>query len=312
MTLSFAFFGTPAFALPVLDALQRAGRVPHAVICQPDRPQGRGLSLQAPPVKAWALERGLPLFQPEKVKDPAFLQALGEIKPEIALVVAFGQLLPKVLLDLPRLGFINVHPSLLPRYRGAAPMQWTLINGDDRSGVTILKVTPRLDDGDMLLQRAVPIGPEETVEELHDRLAALGGELAVEAFGLIERGAPQATPQDATRVVWARALEKDDGRLDWNRPARVLHNLIRGVQPWPGASTVLHGKVLKVHRARIEPSPAPQAQPGKVVAAQGDDLLVAAGEGTLRLVEVQLEGKKRLDARAFLLGRQIKVGDILG
>lgn len=312
MGLSYLFFGTPDTCRPVLDELLRAGRPPATVVCQPDRPSGRGCRLAAPAAKQWANDHGIDTLQPERCRDPAFLDQVGAAAPDLGLVFAFGQLLPEQLLSIPRLGFINIHPSLLPRYRGAAPIQWALINGDQTTGVTILQVTPRLDDGDILLQREVGIAPDENAVELGERLARLGGRLAIEALDLLESGQDAWTPQDEQQVIWAPALKKEDGRIDWERPAVAVHDRIRGVQPWPGAHTRLRGKVFKIHRARPGPAGLAGAGPGRVLRAAGDELLVGTADGTLRLLEVQLEGKKRMPARAFLAGRGVEVGDVLG
>ena len=307
MALSYIFFGTPEFCEPVLRSLKQAGRTPLAVVCQPDRPKGRGRKLESPPVKRWAQECSVEVLQPDRCKDTGFLDHVRALKPDLGLVFAFGQLLPRELLDIPARGFINIHPSLLPKYRGAAPIQWTLINGDEETGVTILQVTPKLDDGDMLLQERTPVDPQENAVELGERLARLGADLAVRALDLLETGKAEFTPQDESQVVWAPALTKDDGRLDWTQPTLALHNRIRGVQPWPGASTRLGNKNLKIHRAA--PAEAPPAEAGQVVRAAGEDLLVSTGDGQLRLLEVQLEGKKRMPVKDFLLGRPVRAGD---
>ena len=309
MALSYIFFGTPEFCEPVLRALKQAGRPPLAVVCQPDRPKGRGRKLESPPVKRWAEQYSVEVLQPGKCKDQGFLDLVRALSPDLGLVFAFGQLLPKELLDVPAQGFVNIHPSLLPKYRGAAPIQWTLINGDPETGVTILKVTAKLDAGDLLLQEPVPVDPQENAVELGERLALLGADLAVRALDLLEQGQAEFTPQDEARVVWAPALTKEDGRIDWTGTTRSLHNRIRGVQPWPGASTRLQNKTLKIHRASPGPEETPAAEPGRVVKAEGEELLVRTGDGLLRLLEVQLEGKKRLSVKDFLLGRPVQAGD---
>ena len=307
------FFGTPEFAVPILNALEAAGCMPAAVVCQPDRRSGRGRKFSPPAVKSWAVERGLEVLQPEKQKDPEFLARFEALRPDLGLVAAFGQLITRRALEAPRLGFINVHPSLIPKYRGAAPMQWTLIRGDRQGGVSIIKVTPRLDDGDVLLQQAVDIPEDESLEELHDRLAILGGDLLVQAVEALAQGQMDARPQDAKEVIWAPALTKEDGRLDWSKPALELHNRIRGLQPWPGAWTTTQDRLLKIQRARVEPDSNTQVKKaGRVLTAEGENIVIACGEGCLRLLELQLEGKKRLDARSFLQGRPFQVGDLLG
>jgi len=309
MSLSYIFFGTPEFCEPVLRFLKEAGRPPLAVVCQPDRPRGRGRKLESPAVKRWAEQCSVEVLQPDKCKDAGFLEHMRALKPDLGLVFAFGQLLPKELLDIPTQGFINIHPSLLPKYRGAAPIQWTLINGDEETGATILRVTPKLDDGDMLLQESTKVDPQENAVELGERLAHLGAKLAARALDLLENGQAEFTPQDEARVVWAPALTKEDGRIDWTQTTLSLHNRIRGVQPWPGAATRLQNKTLKIHRASPGPAETKDAGPGQVVAAQGEDLLVRTGDGLLRLLEVQLEGKKRMPVKDFLLGRTVQPGD---
>ncbi|HSA19882.1 MAG TPA: methionyl-tRNA formyltransferase [Myxococcota bacterium] len=307
------FFGTHEFARLTLEHLERAGRAPVAVVCQPDRPSGRGQKLVPPPVKSWAQARGIEVLQPARQKDPAYRERLQALAPEVGLVASFGQLLPRGVLDLPRHGFLNVHPSLVPRFRGAAPIQWTLLSGDSRTGVCILRMTPRLDDGEVLLREVTPLGLEETAQQLHDRLAALGGQLLVRALERLEVGALRGEPQDEGAVVWAPALRKEQGQLDWTRTALELHNQVRGLQPWPGAFTrTPAGALLKVHRAAPLGPQAGQATPGQILEASGDVLVVQCGQGRLGLLEVQLEGKKRLAARAFLTGRPLQAGDRLG
>ncbi len=238
------------------------------------------------------------------------MKSFRELRPDLGLVFAFGQLLPESLLSIPRLGFINIHPSLLPRYRGAAPIQWAIINGDRETGVSIVDVTPRLDDGDIILQQKTIISPDETAIELGERLAELGAELSIAALDLLDKGKLATRPQAESEVLWAPALRKQDGRIDWNRPAGKIHDLVRGVQPWPGAQTSLRGRALKLHRTSLE-SLGCSAGPGEVQQAFGADLLVGTGDGLLRLEELQLDGKKRLSAKAFISGRQIKAGDML-
>jgi methionyl-tRNA formyltransferase len=311
--LSFVFYGTPEFATTVLDQLERAGRLPVAIICQPDRPKGRGRKLIPAPSKVWAEERGIEVLQPRRQKDPTYLERFEAIGADLAVVAAYGQLLSKIVLNIPRLGFINVHPSLVPRYRGAAPIQWTLINGDEHTGTTILKVTPRLDEGDLLSSEQIRVDLNDTAHDLRRRLGALGGRLVTEVMERFALGQTDGQPQDDSQVVLAPALTKADAHIDWAQPALEIHNRIRGVQPWPGAVTSLRGRRFKLHRATLDRAAAPAgSSAGKVFVAAGDRILVHTGQGSLRLLEVQAEGKRRMDARAFLAGRQIEAGEILG
>ncbi len=312
MPLSFIFFGTPHSCLPVLDGLAAVGHIPAAVVCQPDRPKGRGCVTCAPPTKSWAERQGIRILQPRACRDEGFLHQIELIRPDLGLVFAFGQLLPKQLLEIPRLGFINIHPSLLPLYRGAAPVQHALIRGDALTGVSVVRVTPRLDDGDVILQESIRIDPEEDAVGLQGRLVRMGAELVTKCFGLLESGQARAVPQDESRVVWAPALTKEDGWIDWRMPAKEIHNRIRGVQPWPGAGTRLNNKIMKIHRAAVEPSGSTDAEPGWVIEAKGDRLVVHTAEGALRIIELQMEGKRRMDAGSFLVGNKILFGQRLG
>jgi methionyl-tRNA formyltransferase len=301
------FLGTPEFAVPTVEALARAGHELLAVVAKPDRPAGRGQALKAPATKAWAEARGVPVLQPEKVRDGALAAALAALRPDVLVVTAYGRILGKDLLTLAPLGAVNVHASILPRWRGAAPIQWAVASGDAETGVTIMQMDEGLDTGDVLLVRTLAIGPEETAAELSPRLAALGGEAIVEALPLLAAGALVPVRQDASRHTLAPILEKEHGRLDFTRPAAELGARLRGFTPWPGAFTTLDGKVLKVHAARALGAPPPGAlaagaAPGTVGWSDGA-LLVACGGGTALLVtELQPEGKKRMAARDFLNG----------
>lgn len=311
--LSFVFYGTPEFAATVLDQLELAGRMPVAIICQPDRPKGRGRKLIPAASKLWAEDRGIQVLQPSRQKDPAYLERFEAMGADLAVVAAYGQLLSKTVLNIPRMGFINVHPSLVPRYRGAAPIQWTLINGDEHAGTTILKVTPRLDEGDLLSSEKIRVGLDDTADELRRRLGALGGRLVAQVMERFALGQTDGQPQDDSQVVLAPALTKADAHIDWAQPALEIHNRIRGVQPWPGAVTSLRGRRFKLHLATLDRAAAPAGSAaGQVFVAAGDRILVQTGLGALRLLEVQADGKRRMDARAFLAGRQIEAGEMLG
>ncbi len=300
--MRLVFLGTPEFAVPTVEALARAGHQVLAVVAQPDRPAGRGQALQAPATKAWALAHGVPVLQPEKVRDGALAAALAALRPEALVVTAYGRILGRDLLTLAPLGAINVHASILPRWRGAAPIQWAVASGDAETGVTVMQMDEGLDTGDMLLVRTLAIGAEETAEALAPRLAALGGAAIVEALPLLEAGALVPVRQPAGAVTLAPILTRAHGRLDFTRPAAELAWRIRGFTPWPGAFTSLAGKVLKVHRAAPVPGVVDPGAPGTVEVAAGS-LRVACGGGTaLELLEVQPEGRKRMAARDWVNG----------
>jgi len=300
--MRIVFMGTPAFAVPPLDALARAGHDVLAVVAQPDRPAGRGQALRAPATKAWAATRGIPVLQPEKVRDGRLAAELGGLRPDALVVAAYGRILGKDLLTLAPHGALNVHGSLLPKYRGAAPIQWAIASGERETGVTIMQMDEGLDTGDMLLQRALEIGDADTAETLAPRLAALGGEALVEALALLERGALVPVRQDPAQATLARLLEKEDGRIDWSRPAPEIVARLRGFAPWPGAFTTLEGRTVKILDAAAEGAAADGA-PGTARRAPGRGLLVACGGGTSLLVrKLQPEGKPAQDALAFLNG----------
>jgi methionyl-tRNA formyltransferase len=307
--LRIVFFGTPEFAVPSLRALL-AGRDPvMGVVCQPDKPAGRGQQLTVPPVKRAALRAGLPVFQPEKLRVPETLETLASWAPDLIAVAAYGKILPKVVLDLPPLGCINVHASLLPKYRGAAPVQWAILRGEERTGISIMCMNERMDAGDILLQQEVDIGAQETSGELQARLADMGARALVETIARLHAGTlmPQSQREDA--VTLAPMIKKEDGRIDWAQPATHIARAVRAFNPWPSAFTSLGGKQLKIHRAHPE-GPHPAAPAGVVLRAD-KGISVATGEGTLVLDEVQLEGRKRLSAAEFARGA-VKAGMVLG
>ena len=293
------FLGTPAFAVPSLDALARAGHELLAVVAQPDRPAGRGRELREPATKAWARGRGVEVLQPEKVRDGTLAAALAALRPDVLCVAAYGRILGKDLLELAPHGAVNVHGSLLPKYRGAAPIQWAIARGEAETGVSIMQMDEGLDTGDVLLQRVLSIAPEDTAETLAPRLAAHGGEALAEALAGLAAGTLAPVPQDAARATLAPILEREHGRIDWTRPAEEIHDRLRGFTPWPGAWTTLDGKVLKVLAA------APERGDGTPGAARRDarGLVVASGEGTsLAITRLQLEGRGPQDAASFLNG----------
>lgn len=305
--------GTPDFACPSLEML--LGRPDDrvvGVICQPDRPRGRGLHLEPPPVKRLALAHALPVLQPATLRDPQTRAALDAWAPDVVVVAAYGRILPRSVLELPPQGCLNVHASILPRHRGAAPVAWAILCGDTVTGVTIMRMTEELDAGDVLLVRKTPIAPDDTTGSLTTRLAALGADALREALDQLEAGRATPVPQPAYGITYAPKLERDAGRLDWRRSAVELDRRIRAVTPEPGAFTTLGGKLLKIHRAVPLPGEPAGAPPGTVVRVDAHGIVVATGAGALRLAEVQLEGKRRMPAAAFAGGARLAAGQRLG
>ncbi|HET7824088.1 MAG TPA: methionyl-tRNA formyltransferase [Anaeromyxobacter sp.] len=303
------FMGTPPFAVPSLAALSAAGHELLAVVAQPDRPAGRGHALREPATKLWAREHGVPVLQPEKVRDGKLAAELAALRPEVVCVAAYGRILGKDLLELAPHGAVNVHGSLLPRHRGAAPIQWAVANGERETGVSIMQMDEGLDTGDVLLQRALAIAPDDTSETLAPRLAALGGEALVAALALLAKGALVPVRQDPARATLARILTKEDGRVDWARPARELADRLRGFAPWPGAWTTLEGKVVKLLEASAEESRADPAAwvPGSAAAVAGRGLAVSCAFPTTLLVRrLQLEGRAPQAALDFANGLRRK------
>jgi methionyl-tRNA formyltransferase len=287
-----------------LQALLEVADVP-LVITQPDKPQGRGMALQPPPVKAFALQRGIRVEQPTKARDGALLKLLQEHELDFALVVAYGKILPKDVLDAPRLGCLNVHGSLLPRWRGAAPIQWAIVSGDKQTGVCLMQMDVGMDTGPVLARRVIDIGENETGGELFERLSQLSGQLVRDEIPRLSQLQPE--PQPSEGVTHARMIEKSDGQLDFTQPAQAVHDRARGFYPWPGAFSSLDGKRVKIHRTRVLHVQA-RAEPGRVLQADADGIVVACGEGAVRIEELQLDGKKRVSAQAFLAGHPLAVG----
>ncbi|MCP4717189.1 MAG: methionyl-tRNA formyltransferase, partial [Deltaproteobacteria bacterium] len=287
------FMGTPDFAVPALQALIDRDEDVIGVVTQPDRPVGRGQKLRVTPVKELAVARGLQVFQPVRVKPSAFVQQLREMQPDLAVVAAYGQLFSQELLNVPRLGFVNVHSSLLPAYRGAAPINRALINGDAETGITIMQLDAGMDTGDMILQEKTAILPDENAAALHDRLAALGAVALGRALDLLQGEGWQPVAQDDSLATSAPMMKKEDGLVNWKRDARQIINQVRGMTPWPGCFTYLHGKLFKIHRALLLQK-STGGTPGEVVGVSGSGIEVAAGSGMLLLAEVQLEGKKKM------------------
>lgn len=310
--MKIVFCGTPLFAVPTLKSALRAGHEVALVVTQPDRPVGRGQTMAAPAVKEVALAAGLPVVQPEKIKkNDEFRERLEGIAPDAILVVAYGRIIPKWMLELPIYGNLNLHGSLLPKYRGAAPVQWAVANGEPETGVTIMRLDEGLDTGPMLTQRAMALAPDQTAADVFPLLAEMGAALMVEVLEGLAVGAVRQVEQDDAAATYAPILTRDDGRMDFSDPAMKIYNRWRGFQPWPGAWTTLHGKKLTAHR--MMPLDASGHDEPGTVRVEGGQLFVRCGAGTwLDLLEVQLEGKKRMSAAEFLRGRQVQSGDKLG
>jgi len=308
--LRVVFFGTPEFAVPTLDALVGSRHQVVGVVTQPDRPRGRGHRTSYAPVKSRALDAALPVLQPERLKDDAFLAGLAAMRADLGVVAAYGKILTDAVLAAPRLGMINVHASLLPRYRGAAPVHRAIMNGERETGVTIMRVVKALDAGPMLAETRRAIGPDETSEEVERDLAREGAALLAAAVDDIAAGRARETPQDDAAATYAPRLTKADGAIDWSWPAGRIHNAVRGLHPWPHASAFLRGRRLILLRSAAS-ADVGGAAPGTVIAAKADDLVVAAGSGRVRLLEIQAEGKRPMTAREFLAGHRVEPGDRL-
>lgn len=303
------FLGTPAFAVPTLEALVSAGHDVICVVTQPDRPSGRGQQLAASPVKEAALRRALPVYQPERIRRPEAVAALAALAPDVMVVVGYGQIVPQSVIDIPPHGIVNLHASLLPKYRGAGPVQWAIANGETRTGVTTMRIDAGLDTGDMLLKAETDIGPDETTVELGARLAAMGAALLVETLERIASIVPQK--QDPAHATYAPLLKKEDGLIDWRQPAQAIHDRVRGFQPWPGAYTRFRGQQLHIWKSRVDGAEA--GDPGRLLLHPVRVVCgLPAGNAALELIEVQLEGRKRIAAEAFANGQRITAADILG
>jgi methionyl-tRNA formyltransferase len=307
--LRVVFLGTPAFAVPTLDRLVEAGHRVLAVLTQPDRARGRRQETAAPPVKEAALRHGLTVYQPERVRRPEAVEYLRGLAPDAMVVVGYGQIIPQSVIDIAPLGILNVHASLLPQYRGAAPVQWAIANGETRSGVTIMRIDAGLDTGDILRVAGIAIGPEENAIDVGQRLSALGAGLLVETLADWAAASIQPVPQDSSQATLAPILRKEDGSIDWSQAAAAIHNRVRGFQPWPGAYTTFRGQTLNIWRSRVTASDH-RATPGSLLSLKPPT--VAAGEGALELLEVQLEGRKRISGTDFANGQRLKENEILG
>ena len=305
--MKLIFMGTPDFAVPCLERLIEAGHEIAAVFSQPDKPRGRKMVMTPPEVKVCALKHGLTVYQPKSLRNDEAMELIKEIAPDCIVVAAYGKILPKAMLDLPKYGCINVHGSLLPKYRGSAPIQWSVINGEKETGVTIMQMAEGVDTGDMLYQKAIPIGIDDTAESMFEKLSDLGGEMIVEALDLLEEGKLTPIKQDETLATHAPMLNKEIAVIDWNKSALEVHNLVRGLYSWPIAQTTLHGKKLKIYRTVVGKG---SGEAGTVISTS--PLTIACGEGAVVIEELQLEGKKRMDAKAFLIGHPLQIKEKIG
>lgn len=313
--LPVIFMGSAELACASLQALHRAEFIElRAVVTQPDKPKGRDLKLSPTPVGVLAETLGLALHKPRRARDPEFIELIRALRPELIVVVAYGQILPQTLLDIPLHGCLNVHTSILPKYRGAAPIQWAIVEGETETGVSLMRMDAGLDTGPVIAEARTPIRDEDDAQTLHDRLAGLGADRLLQTIPDYIAGRIQPVDQPAEGSTYARKITKEDGRIDWSRPARAIFNQIRGFNPWPGAFTHLsmggRSRLLKVWRGQVEETAS--GQPGEIMAAGGEDLVVACGSGALRILELQPEGSRRMSAREFLSGHPLPAGTVLG
>ena len=305
------FMGTPDFSVGTLEALIAAGHEVCLAVTQPDKPKGRGGKMQYTPVKEKALFYNIPVYQPKRVRDPECVEELRKYNADVMVVVAFGQILPKEILEMTPYGCINVHASLLPKYRGAAPIQWAIIEGEEVTGVTTMQMDEGLDTGDMILKTEVPVAADETGESLHDKLAAAGAALCVETLKALEDGTAVREKQGESPTAYAKMLTKELGDIDWAEPAVKIERIVRGLNSWPSAYTHWNGKVMKIWRVAAETAETADVQPGTVVSVEKESFAVQTGDGVLRVLEVQMPGKKRMDAGAFLRGNTMEPGELL-
>ncbi len=309
--MKIVFMGTPDFSVPTLKALTKAEYEILGVVTQPDKPYGRGKKVKYSPVKLYAMEQGLQVYQPKKVREQAFIDNLKKLNPDIIVVIAFGQILPEAILQLPKYGCINVHASLLPKYRGAAPIQWSIINGETHTGITTMHMDKGLDTGDMILKDKVMITEQETAGLLHDKLSKVGADLLIKTLKTIEEGTAPREKQQDEAATYAPMLDKHMGNIDWNMKARSIEQLIRGLNPWPSAFTYWHKKMIKIWKAEVIKDFNIMGNPGEVVEIiKNKGPIVQCGENRLLITELQLQGKKRITADAFLRGHSIALGEL--
>lgn len=305
------FMGTPEIAATILEAIIASKHEVVGVVTQEDKPKGRGKSLSAPPVKETALANGIDVFQPHIIKEAGAIARLREYNADIFVVAAYGKILNKEILEMPKYGCINAHASLLPKYRGAAPIQWSIIDGEKLTGITVMQMDEGLDTGDMLFKSVVEIADDDTADTLYDKLSVCGGKLIVEALDRIEAGDIHPVKQDDSQATYAKMLDKSLGRLSFNKPAAQIERLIRGLNSWPGTYTYINGKTLKIWESKLTDIPS-NGEPGTVYSADGGRLLINTADNVLEILTIQLEGKKRMDVKSFLLGYKIETGLKLG
>lgn len=305
--------GTPDFAVPSLEMLVNEGYDVAAAVTQPDKPKGRGNRMAAPPVKEFALKHGIEVLQPEKIKTREFIEQIRALKPDLLITAAYGKILSKDLLDVPVYGCINVHGSLLPAYRGAAPINWAVINGESKTGITTMFTDVGLDTGDMLLKKELAIGPDTTVGELHDKMAVLGAEVLKETLLELRKGTLERIPQEDNASTYAPMMSKELGLIDWNKTAREIHDLVRGTDPWPGAYTFIEGGRMRVWKTSLVPEAADSSRSnGEILKVDDEGILVKCSDENLLIREVQFDSSKRMSVRDYIRGHQINTGETLG
>ena len=309
--MKIVFMGTPEFAVPCLQKIIDEGHEVVAVVTQPDKPKGRGKKLAMPPVKELALKYDIPVYQPLKAREESFVDTLKEMNPELIVVVAFGQILPKSILDIPKYGCVNVHASLLPRYRGAAPLNWVIINGEEKTGVTTMYMDEGLDTGDMILKSEIPLDDEITAGELHDKMMIDGAKVLKETIDLIEKGEAPREKQSNEDTCYSPIMNKSLGNIDWNKSAIDIHNLVRGINPWPSAYTTYEGQTMKIWKTKVIDKNSDK-DPGTIISVDKEGINVSTSEGILQIKEIQMAGKKRMEVPEYIKGNNINTDIILG
>lgn len=310
--MRIVFLGTPEFAVPSLDMLVKEGYDVAAVITQPDKPKGRGNKLAFPPVKEKAMEYGINVLQPSKIKTPEFVAELKKINPDLLITVAYGKILSKEILDVPPLGCINVHGSLLPKYRGAAPIHWAIINGESVTGITTMYTDVGMDTGDMLLKREIEITDEMTAGELHDKLSILGAQVLEETLNKLQDGKLERVPQPEEGATYAPIIQKDTGCISWSKTSREIHNLVRGTNPWPGAYTFYHGARMRIWKTEVIDETGPNLKPGTICEVSKEGITAACGKGLIRILEIQFDSCRRMCVEEYICGHRVCEGEVLG